>query len=370
MLTDKVIEMEYWFWPILRLLAGLITVLGSGGIRAVLAENLLLKQQLVVIRRSRRRAPNLRTADRVLFGFISQFLRPRRLLRTAIILQPTTLLRFHRGFRDFKHRFLYSSSPKQKPGPKGSSPELIRAICDLKQRNPRFGCPKIAQHLAKAFGLDIDKDVVRRVLAAHYRPERRENGPSWLTLLGHTKDSLWGLDLFRTESILLRSHWVLVVMDQFTRRIVGFGVQAAAVDGPALCRMFNQAIAGQGPPTRLSTDHDPLFRFHRWQANLRILGVEPIQTVPLAPWSHPFVERLIGSLRREYLDHLFYWNAQDLERKLERFRTYFNGSRVHQGLLGDTPGQRAEGSTPPLANLAHYRWQAHCHGLFQLPVAA
>jgi transposase InsO family protein len=185
----------------------------------------------------------------------------RRLIRTAIILKPATLLRFHRAFKDFKYRFLYSSSPKKKPGPKGPAPELIRAICELKRRNPRFGCPKIAQHLAKTFGLDLDKDVVRRVLATHYRPDRRDHGPSWLTLLGHTKDSLWSLDLFRTESILLRSHWVLVVMDQFTRRIVGFGVQAVAVDGPALCRMFNQAITEQGLPTRLSTDHDPLFRF-------------------------------------------------------------------------------------------------------------
>jgi len=229
---------------LVHLLAGLAIILGTGGIRAVLAENILLKQQLMVLQRSRHRAPNLRTADRLLFGFCSQFLSPRRLIRTAIILKPATLLRFHRGFKDLKYRFLYSSSPKQKPGPKGPSPELIRAICELKQRNPRFGCPKIAQHLAKTFGIDLDKDVVRRVLAAHYRPERRENGPSWLTLLGHTKDSLWSLDLFRTESILLRSHWVLVVMDQFTRRIVGFGVQAAALDGPGLCRMFNQAISG------------------------------------------------------------------------------------------------------------------------------
>jgi len=120
-----------------------------------------------------------------------------------------TLLRFHVGFKDFKYRFLYSPSPKQKPGPKGLSRELIRAICELKQRNPRFGCPKIAQHLAKAFGIEIDKDVVRRVLAVYYRPERRGQESPWLTLLGHTKDSLWSLDLFRTESILLRSHWVL-----------------------------------------------------------------------------------------------------------------------------------------------------------------
>src|ERR1035438_8321462 len=237
----------------------LLACLALGGTRAVLAENMLLKQQLLVLQRSRRRAPNLRTADRWLFGFCAQFVSLRRLIRTAIILQPATLLRFHRAFKDFKYRFLYSSSPKKKPGPKGPSLELIRAICELKRRNPRFGCPKIAQHLAKTFGLDLDKDVVRRVLTTHRSEERRDHGPSWLTLLGHTKDSLWSLDLFRTESILLRSHWVLVVLDQFTRRIVGFGVQAVAVDGPALCRMFNQAITEQGLPTRLSTDHDPLF---------------------------------------------------------------------------------------------------------------
>ena len=289
-----------------HLLARLAVLLGTGGTRAVLAENILLKQQLLVLQRSRRRAPNLRPADRWLFGFCAQFVSLRRLIRTAIILKPATLLRLHRAFKDFKYRFLYSSSPKQKPGPKGPAPELIRAICELKRRNPRLGCPKIAQHLAKTFGLDLDKDVVRRVLATHYRPDRRDHGPSWLTLLGHTKDSLWSLDLFRTESILLRSHWVLVVMDQFTRRIVGFGVQAMSVDGMALCRMFNQAICGADLPVRLSFDHDPLFQFQRWQANLRILGIEAVQTVPLVPCSHPFVERLIGSLRREYLDHLFY----------------------------------------------------------------
>jgi transposase InsO family protein len=356
---------------LMHLLAGLVVLLGPGGTRAVLAENMLLKQQLLILQRSRRRAPNLRPTDRLLFGFCSWFLSPRRLIRTAIILQPATLLRFHRGFQDFKYRFLYASSLKKKPGPKGPSPELIRAICELKRRNPRFGCPKIAQHLAKTFGIDIDKDVVRRVLAAHYRPERRENEPSWLTLLGHTKDSLWSLDLFRTESILLRSHWVLVVMDQFTRRIVGFGVQAVAVDGTALCRMFNQAISGQGLPTRLSADHDPLFRFHRWQANLRILGVETVQTVPQVPWSHPFIERLVETIRREYLDRLFFWTAGDLERKLELFKNYYNTARMHQGLSGDTPGEKAGGLIiPQPAGLENYLWQSHCHGLFELSMAA
>src|SRR5436309_11496776 len=76
--------------------------------------------------------------------------------------------------------------------------------------------------------------------------------------------------LFRCESATLRTHWILVVMDQFTRRIVGFGVHCGVVDGVSLCRMFNRAIRGQTMPKYLSSDHDPLYRFQQWQANLRI----------------------------------------------------------------------------------------------------
>ena len=110
-----------------------------------------------------------------------------------------------------KYRLLYSSSRKGKPGPKGPSQELIDAIVEIKRRNSRFGCPRIAQEINKAFGVDINKDVVRRVLEKHYHPGPDSgNGPSWLTFLGHTKDSLWSIDLFRCESILLKSHWALV----------------------------------------------------------------------------------------------------------------------------------------------------------------
>jgi len=89
-----------------------------------------------------------------------------------------------------------------------------------------------------AFGVGIDKDVVRRILGKHYRPESGSGGPSWLTFLGQAKDSLWSIDLFRCESLSLRTHWVLVVMDQFTRRIIGFGIHRGTVDGPSLIAMF------------------------------------------------------------------------------------------------------------------------------------
>src|SRR5262247_1704011 len=82
-------------------------------------------------------------------------------------------------------------------------------------------------------------------------------------------------------------------------------------------------------PKYLSSDHDPLYRFHQWQANLRVLGITEIKTVPYVPLSHPFVERLIGTIRRECLDHLLFWTAADLEMKLADFQNYYNKFRVH-----------------------------------------
>jgi putative transposase len=172
----------------------------------------------------------------------------------------------------------------------------------MKRRNPTCGCPRILQQSTLAFGIPMNKDVVRRILAVRYTPKPDAAGPSWLTMLGHAKDSLWSVDLFRCESAVLCAHWVLVVMDQCTRRIVGFGVHRGAVDGVGLCCMFNGATRGQTLPKYLSSDHDRLFQFQRWQANLRILDVEEIKTVPYAPLSHPCVERLIGTVRRECLD--------------------------------------------------------------------
>ena len=95
--------------------------------------------------------------------------------------------------------------------------------------------------------------------------------------------------------------------------------------------MFNAAMHGRGAPRHLSTDHDPLFEAHRWTADLRILEIDEIKTVPHVPRSHPFVERLIGTTRREFLDHVLFWNARDLERKLADFQAYYNEVRSQDG---------------------------------------
>ena len=330
-----------------------------------MAESLLVKHQLLILKRSRHRSPNLRASDRVVAGVCALFMRPAHVFRSAIVLRPSTILDFHRTLRKRKYQLLFSPT-RRRTGPKGPSKELVDAIVAIKRRNRTWGCPRIAQQIGLAFDIQIDKDVVRRVLATHYRPGPDSSGPSWLTFLGQAKDSLWSIDLFRCESALLRSHWVLVVMDQYTRRIVGFGVHAGVVDDRALCRMFNHAIRGPSSPKRLSSDNDPLYRFHQWHANLRVLRVTEVKSVPYVPLSHPFVERLIGTLRRECVDQMLFWSAPDLERKLVEFQDFYNAHRAHASLEGRTPVQTGKA----VATLTHYRWEEHCRGLYQTPIAA
>jgi hypothetical protein len=181
---------------LIHLLTTLAKLMGPGGVKAVVADSLLLKQQLLEVNRARQRAPNLSALDRFLLGFWSLFLSPHHILRAAVVIKPSTLLRFHEALKKRKYRLLFSPCRKGKPGPKGPSPEIIQVIVEMKRRNPRFGCPRIAQQISKAFGIEIDKDVVRQVLAKHYRPDN-SGGPSWLTFIGHMKDSLWSVDLFR-----------------------------------------------------------------------------------------------------------------------------------------------------------------------------
>jgi transposase InsO family protein len=362
--------MRDWIVMMAHLIVTIIRIMAPGGARAVIAESLLLKHQLLILNRSRKKALKLRALDRILLSMGAMLVSPQRVLKVAVAVRPATLLRFHRALVRRKYQWLFSAKSRRRPGPTGPSKELIAAVLEIKRLNPRFGCPRIAQQMAHAFGLDIDKDVVRRILANHPLPKPGGKGPSWLSAIAEARDSLWSVDLFRCESILLKSFWVMVVMDVFTRRIVGLGVEPAHIDGISVCRMFNQARCAQPLPKRLSTDHDPLFRFHRWRANLRILDIDELKSVPFVPRSHPFIERLIGSLRREYLDQTFFWNGLDLHRKLARFAAYYNQRRVHAGLGGRTPFEQVHPTGHRAANLHHFVWRTDCAGLFHTPIAA
>src|SRR5439155_9938592 len=112
---------------------------------------------------------------------------PTRLLRSAIVLKPSTLLAFHKAMSKRKYRMLFSPNRRRMPGPEGPSAELIHAVLEMKQRNPNWGCPRIAQQIALAFKIQINKDVVRRILARHYRPGQDSDGLPFAVLRRHSR---------------------------------------------------------------------------------------------------------------------------------------------------------------------------------------
>ncbi len=191
----------------------MVRLAGPGGLRSVVAECALIRHQLLTLNRGRKRAPNLRATDRIAAGLFTLFMSPTRIVRSAIVLKPSVLLHLHNLLGKRKRRKLFAPQRGRRSGPMGPNKELIDAVVTIKRRNPSWGCPRIAQQIALAFGVEIDKDVVRRILSAHHRPESNSVGPSWLTFLGHMKDSLWSCGLFRCESATLSTRWVLVVMD-------------------------------------------------------------------------------------------------------------------------------------------------------------
>ena len=129
-------------------------------------------------------------------------------------------------------------------------------------------------------------------------------------------------------------------------------------------RAYRQAINASAVSTKgvrryLSSDNDPLFEYHRWQVNLRILEIEEIKSVPYTQISHPFIERLIGTIRREYTEQTLFWNVVDLKRKLSDFESYYNHHRTHSSLGGDTPEKDAGAASELPINLDNFRWQPH-----------
>jgi putative transposase len=154
----------------LHLLTTVARLAGPGGARSVVAESVLVKHQLLILNRSRKRSPRLRPADRLIAGLCALLIRPGRLVRPAIVLKPSTLLRLHRALITRKYRLLFSAKATTKPGQKGPSQQVVAAVVEMNRRNPSWGCPRIAQQITLAFGIPLNKDIVRRILAAWYRP--------------------------------------------------------------------------------------------------------------------------------------------------------------------------------------------------------
>lgn len=165
----------------------------KGGTKRLIAENIMLRKQLIIVSRQRSRSPNIGLWDRLCFAFLTALVSTKHLPKIAIVIKPSILIKFHKAMVKRKYSALFSNKAKCRPGPPGPSQELINTILEMKKRNPRFGCRRIAMQMSVMFGININKDVVWRILSKHYKPISNDDGPSWLSFLGNTKDSLWSV---------------------------------------------------------------------------------------------------------------------------------------------------------------------------------
>jgi len=139
----------------------LMTLIRPGGFKSIVAENLALKQQLITLNRGRKRAPNLTTVEKVLYGFLTQLVNPKRLDKIAVILKPATLIKYHQALVKKKYQQLYS---RKTPGQPGPNDELVQLVLKMKHQNPRFGYQRIAMQIYQSFGIEISRFAVGRIL--------------------------------------------------------------------------------------------------------------------------------------------------------------------------------------------------------------
>jgi len=195
-------------------------------------------------------------------------------------------------------------------------------------------------------GHKIDARTVRRILKRNgFDGDPDLSGPSWLSFIGNTLNGLWSVDLCLSFSVFQKIYVIMVVLDIFSRKSIGYAVRKYPVNGVDVCSMFEEIRReNQGViPKHLSTDNDPLWLYHRWKANLNLLEIDEIKSVPFVPESHPFIERKVGITRQDFLHFTLFFGSTDLKKKLQIYQKYYNEGRVHSRIDYLTPKEKAAG---------------------------
>src|SRR6266851_3229587 len=298
------------------MLAALVVFLRTLGLlcpghRAVALENLALRQQLSILRRTVRR-PHLRTSDRLFWVLLAKAWRD---WRTAlIVVQPDTVVRWH---RQWLRRRWTQRSTRTRPG-RPSTTAAIRTLVDqMTEANPLWGAPRIHGELGK-LGIAVSERTVSRLL----RRRRRPPSQTWRTFLTNHVASLVSMDFFTVPTLTGRVLFVLVLLTHHRRRIVHLAVTehpTAAWTAQQIVEAFPDDTA----PRWLLRDRDAIYGdvFRRRVAGMCIAEVI---TSPSSPWQNPYAERLIGSLRRECLDHVIVLSQAHLQRILARYISYYH----------------------------------------------
>jgi transposase InsO family protein len=291
------------------------------------AEIVILRHQLNLLQRRAPRRPHLRWVDRALSIWLHR--RCPRVLRAITIVRPETVLRWH--------RMGYAAYWRWKSRSPGGRPRIAQEVRDLIRRmsleNPLWGVTKIHGELLK-LGIEVAQSTV----SIYMVPRSDRPLQTWKTFLSNHMEGIASIDLFVVPTIAFQRLFAFLVLGHERRRLLWFAVTRNPT-ADWLARQITEAFPWDGAPKYLIRDNDRVFGAV-FKARVRAMGIRDRPTAFRSPWQNGYVERLIGSIRRECTDPLLVLNAEHLRRILAKYATYYNEVRTHVSLGKDAPCRR------------------------------
>ena len=289
-------------------------------------ELVALRHQVTVLRRQRPGQLRLFSTDRLLWVWLYRVWP--QVLNAMVLVKPATVVQWHRkGFR------LYWRWRSRRLGRPKMSTEIRDLIRQMSLANPLWGAPRIHGELLK-LGIEVSQATVGRYLP--WRP--KVPSPTWRSFLHNHLTDIAAIDMFVVATATFRLLYALIVLGHDRRRIIHFEV----TQNPTqvwLSRQMTEAFPWDTAPRYLLRDRDasygPVFR-----DRVRVMGIKEVVTAPRSPWQNPYVERLIGSIRRECLDHIIIFNEHHLRGVLSKYFQYHHKTRTHLSLNKDCPQPR------------------------------
>jgi hypothetical protein len=322
-------------------------VIGLFRSRATLeAEIVALRHQLNVLRRKSPKRPAFSNFDRLIFACLYRI--SPRIVNALVIVKPETVIRWHgAGFR-----FFWRWKSRSRGGRPKVPLEIRQLIREMSLANPLWGAPRIHGELLK-LGIDVGQTSVAKYMARQRKPPSQ----GWKTFLRNHADGLASMDLFVVPTLSFRLLYGLLILWHGRRRILWLGVTAHP-SAEWVAWQLTEACGWEWNPSYIVRDRDRVYG-EIFTRRLRAMGIRDRPTAPRSPWQNGHTERLIGSIRRECLDHVVVFGERHLRHLLLSYMAYYNGARTHLSLNKDAPVPRAVQAighilpTPILGGLHH-----------------
>ena len=294
-----------------------------GSRAAMAAENLALRQQLTVLRRSVER-PKLRKRDRIFWSWLSRIWKGWR--SALLIVQPATGVKWHR--QGFKLYWRWNS--RKNPGRPKVDAEIRKLIRQMSGENPIWGAPRVLSELL-LLGHNVAESTVAKYMVRHRKPPSQ----TWRTFLKNHVGQIAAVDFFTVPTVTFRVLYVFLVLRHEQRRVVHFNVTASPTSRWTAQQII-EAFPYDKAPRFLLRDRDSIYG-DEFRERVKHMGIEEVLIAPRAPWQNPYVERLIGSIRRECLDHVIVFGEEHLRRILTEYFGYHHEARAHLPLERNSP---------------------------------